>query len=175
MPLKPLQLNTYNRPALTFIKTPTIDMFDLDAPYQRPAVWGDAQRVALIKSMLLNLPIGAVYVNVRNLDNDSPYVIIDGKQRILAIRDFADSKFGVPADWFFDKDFQAPAEGELAHYRDLNQIGRNRLMMTTIATFEANVKTIEEEAEIFMLLNASGVAQTDETLANAASFLGAAA
>jgi hypothetical protein len=175
MPLKPLQLNTFNRPAVSFIATDTVDMFDLEAPYQRPAVWGDAQRVALIKSMLLNLPIGAVYVNVRDLDNARPYVVIDGKQRIQAIRDFADNKFGVPTDWFFEKDFQTPADGDLAYYRDLNQVGRNRIMMSTIATFEANVKTIEEEAEIFMLLNASGIAQTDETLANAASFLSSAA
>jgi hypothetical protein len=175
MPLKPLQLNTFNRPAVSFIATATIDMFDLEAPYQRPAVWGDAQRVALIKSMLLNLPIGAVYVNVRDLDNAHPYVVIDGKQRIQAIRDFHDNKFGVPADWFADKDFRDPCEDAVAHYCDLNQVGRNRIMMSTIATFEASVNTIEEEAEIFMLLNASGIAQTDETLANAASFLSSAA
>lgn len=172
MPLKALQLNLSNRPAVTFTSAMTDDMYDLDAPYQRGSVWGHTERVALIKSMLLRLPTGAIYINVRDIGLPKPYVVIDGKQRILAIRAFHDNEFGVPADWFDDKDLAAPVEGDTAYFSDLNLVGRNRILHATIATYEAHVKTMEEEAEIFMLVNTGGVAQTADTLANAESFTG---
>lgn len=170
MALKALQLNLTNRPAVTFANASTDDMYDLDAPYQRGSVWGDAQRVALIKSMLLRLPTGAIYINVRDMELDKPYVVIDGKQRILAIRSFHANEFGVPADWFADNEVTAPVEGDTAYFSNLNLLGRNRILHATIATYEAHVATVEDEAEIFMLVNTGGVAQTVVTLANAASF-----
>jgi hypothetical protein len=171
MALKPLQLNLVNRPAAMYAST-SEDMFDLDAPYQRASVWGNAERVALIKSMLLRLPTGTIYINVRDFDLPKPYVVIDGKQRILAIRAFHDNAYGVPAEWFADEDFTAPVDGDTAYYRDLNRVGRNRVGHAIIATYEAHVETVEEEAEIFMLVNTGGVAQTVETLANAEAFTG---
>lgn len=172
MPLKALQLDLANRPAVTFANTSTDDMYELDAPYQRGSVWGDAERVALIKSMLLRLPTGAIYVNVRDLGQPKPYVVIDGKQRIEAIRAFHNNEFGIPAEWLADSDLKAPVSGETAYFRDLNLVGRNRILHATIATYEAHVKTVEEEAEIFMLVNTGGVAQTADTLGNAESFTG---
>jgi hypothetical protein len=172
MPLKALQLNLTNRPAVTFANGSMDDMYDLDAPYQRGSVWGAAQRVALIKSMLLRLPTGAIYINVRDMDLPKPYVVIDGKQRILAIRAFHANEYGVPADWFADNELTAPIDGDTAYFSDLNLLGRNRIMHATIATYEAHVKTVEDEAEIFMLVNTGGIAQTAETLANAESFTG---
>ena len=41
-----------------------------------------------------------------------------------------------------------------------------------ISTIEAEVATIEEEAEIFLLINTGGVDQTDEGIANAEAVAG---
>lgn len=74
------------------------DYLDLDAPYQRGSVWTVDQRRWLIRSVLLGIPVGSILV--ANTDNgDKPWRIVDGKQRIEAIRAFANDEFDVPASW----------------------------------------------------------------------------
>lgn len=146
------------------------DLFDLNPPYQRASVWTTAQRVALIESLLRGIPIGAIIYNSRGLGRgvrygEPMYAVIDGKQRVETIRAFVDSEFAVPA-WWFDEDEVTSRDGE-ATYADLTDIGRRRIMVLSMPGLEAHVKTVEEEAAIYDLVNTGGTAQTDEDIANA--------
>jgi len=62
---------------------------DLDPHYQRRDRWKPAKQSALIESFILNVPVPPVYLSE---DDFGKYSVIDGKQRITAIRDFLSGK-----------------------------------------------------------------------------------
>lgn len=102
------------------------DMFDLDAPYQRGSVWTLEQRQALVKSLLMGLPIGAVVIAKLDYSTEKCYRVIDGKQRIETLRAFEANEFGCPRDWFEDDEVD-PAFGykaDLVFWDDLSPYGR---------------------------------------------------
>lgn len=70
----------------------TIDMiigdqreFNMDPPYQRSDnAWTTSQKEGLINSLILNYPIPPIYL-VDRPNNESRYVVVDGKQRLKTI------------------------------------------------------------------------------------------
>lgn len=58
---------------------------NLDPHYQRRDRWKADRQSALIESFILNVPVPPVYLSE---DDFGKYSVIDGKQRITAIRDF---------------------------------------------------------------------------------------
>lgn len=61
------------------------DTIDLTASYQRESVWDLEKRRSLVKSILLGLPIGAVFLNRRSWK--TPVVFcVDGKRRWVVER-----------------------------------------------------------------------------------------
>jgi hypothetical protein len=56
---------------------------DLNPPYQRDHVWGEERRRNLIRSLTMGLPIGAIFINSRDIME--PEVVLDGKQRIETV------------------------------------------------------------------------------------------
>jgi hypothetical protein len=85
------------------------DRLDLNPPYQRGSVWGVERKRNLIRSLLMGLPIGAVFLNSRHIMQ--PDRVVDGKQRIEAILDFLGDGLAVPAEWFAETDLIAAAVG----------------------------------------------------------------
>jgi hypothetical protein len=83
---------------------------DLNPPYQRGDVWTHLQRVNLIKSLLLSIPIAALILNRRGSNNawkknegdpgDVYYAMIDGKQRTLTALMWFTDRLAVPTEWF---------------------------------------------------------------------------
>lgn len=63
--------------------------------YQRPAVWSSAQKQLLIDSILRGYDVPKFYW--RKIEK-SKYDVVDGQQRIRALCDFYDGKFGLPKD-----------------------------------------------------------------------------
>lgn len=63
--------------------------------FQRPLVWSEDQKVALIQSIWEGFDIGtyAITQDLDNLENDN--LILDGQQRISAILDYVADKFKV--------------------------------------------------------------------------------
>lgn len=174
--LTKLNLNSYNYTVGHFLvpeeglrKT---DVFDFDAPYQRGSVWTEAQRVALVKSLMMGLPIGSVVLNHRGFQSEKLYSVVDGKQRIQAIRAFSKDEFGVPAEWFspeaVTESFVDEDGVEKVRFSGLGKIHQHKFENTSFPALEASVKTVAEEAEIFVLLNSGGTPQTEETLNKAA-------
>lgn len=62
---------------------------ELRPPFQRKPVWTDKQRSSLIESILLEIPIPEVYVQVTQADDGSEqYGVVDGQQRLRTILQF---------------------------------------------------------------------------------------
>jgi hypothetical protein len=62
---------------------------ELRPPFQRKPVWSSKQRCALIESILLNIPIPEVYVQVTHGDDGSEqFGVVDGQQRLRTILQF---------------------------------------------------------------------------------------
>ena len=169
MPLPQLRFTTYNRPVSHFLlEDGQRDRLDFDPPYQRGLVWNDQHRTAVLKSLFMGLSIGAIHLNRRS---DLAWMahVVDGKQRIHALRAFHTDQISVPASWFEAAHVLAAADGWVKH-SGLSSRMQSRFHNALVGTFESSVTTVEEEAEIFMLINGAGVAQTDASMARAASF-----
>ncbi len=145
--------------------------FDMEQPYQRGVVWGTKRKRNLIKSLLMDVPVPAIVLNDRRRAEfvhpgyDQPrnwlMAIVDGKQRVTAIREFVSDGFSVPARWFgadADEDIRF---SQLA-LRDQNSV-MNLLLPVSVGQFA----TLDDEQELFDLINFGGLAQgeTDDDLA----------
>lgn len=149
---------TYNRPAIALVETGN---YDVSAPYQRESVWGIEQRRALIKSLQMGLPVGAVWTNRRNYID--PYAVIDGRQRIETLRAWVSNLFTVPADWFDAADIASRTDdGDYIGYNDLTERGR-RHCQNGWAIGEHHVQglTVQQEAELYLLVNFGGTPQAE--------------
>jgi len=82
---------------------------DFDIDYQRDHVWTLADKVALIESIFNNIDIGKFVFVQRNYGTEGClYEIIDGKQRLTALREFYEDRFQYKGFYFselsqFDK------------------------------------------------------------------------
>jgi len=63
--------------------------------FQRPSVWTLEQKVRLIESLWLSLPIGALVYNETSPDNACDEWLLDGQQRLAAIVEYLDGCFSV--------------------------------------------------------------------------------
>src|SRR5229473_1844778 len=62
---------------------------ELRPPFQRKPVWSDKQRSSLVESILLEIPIPEVYVQVTQADDGTEqYGVVDGQQRLRTILQF---------------------------------------------------------------------------------------
>jgi len=166
-PLEPVKTSQFNFPSEHYTQHP--EDFDLNPPYQRGSVWTEDQRRALIRSMKLGLPIGAVTVNFRGHDVALSYAVIDGKQRIETIQAFQRDDFSVPRDWFSDDALvDVSHDNDHVFLSELSKRERMRFRDFPVLELRAEVSSVQAEAEIFTLLNGGGTAQTDESMARAA-------
>jgi hypothetical protein len=175
-PLERLSLQSSNYALRHFTDADTRDWFVLDPEYQRGSVWGVERKQNLVRSLLMGLPIGAIAINKRD-DTYRPYAIVDGRQRIEAIRGFIDDEYPIPAAWlqddWVDETVQVdgwPSPG--VTFSGGTRAFRRFFEMRPIAAIEGNVRTIAEEAEIFRLINSGGIEQTTETMERAAAIEG---
>lgn len=154
---------------------------DISPEYQRGSVWTEDQRIDLVRSWLMGVPIPSIVINDRIFgawpsDKRGPiggyaYSAIDGKQRIETAIAWFGGELAVPASWFAPGDVEATEEtedGPYVRYTGLAIAERrhqgNSFMLPTV---EAKVATLQEEAEIYVLLNGAGTPQSDEAMANA--------
>lgn len=62
---------------------------ELRPPFQRKPVWTDKQRSALLESVLMDIPIPEVYIQVTQAQDDTEqYGVVDGQQRLRTILQF---------------------------------------------------------------------------------------
>jgi len=66
---------------------------DVDVEYQRDHVWKLADKIALIDSIFNNIDIGKFVFVQRDYSSDVFYEILDGKQRLTALKEFYEDRF----------------------------------------------------------------------------------
>lgn len=152
----------------------------LDAPYQRGSVWTVDQRRALIRSFLLGIPVPSLVLNDRGNPDwraangvDQVYAVVDGKQRIEAMLAWFRGELDVPASWFPAGQVESThptADGPYVSFDELTEPGRVYLKRGfTFPWAVAKVSTLAAEAEIFVLINGAGTAQSRDTMDAAAA------
>jgi hypothetical protein len=151
-----------NRPVDVFAYWQREDWIELNPPYQRGDVWGTKRRQNLIRSLMLGVPIPSIVVNDRleaKFFGDGPimYAVIDGKQRITSLLMFLNDELLVPSEWF--NEWHVETDSELCSFKSLSKVGKRCFGNMPIAVSEGRLKTIEEEKEVFDLINFGGLAQ----------------
>jgi hypothetical protein len=166
-PIPELSLQVLSSPLSFYVDRR--EEIDMNPPYQRGSVWSETQQQDLIRSVLYGIPIGSITLNFRGYHVEQSYTVVDGKQRIEALRAFTDDEVEVPRDWFPDQALEG-----ITHHRstvvfsDLAVYGQRKFRNHAIPHIKSEVTTVAEEAEIFRLVNSGGTAQTAETLRQAA-------
>lgn len=187
-PLDTLRLAAENRMASEMVRMVKDGLMTLDALYQRGDVWSTDQRIGLLKSMIQRLPVPAIITNARHssawaektghpAEGEPLVAIVDGKQRVETLRQWYDGELPVPASWFEPDEIaqtRTAADGaEWVTFDDLTRRGQSRTENRfAFPVAAASVGTIEEEAELYLLVNGSGTAQTDADMTNAAAIAG---
>lgn len=133
-------------------------------PFQRPAVWSDAQSARLIESIHLGISIGSIVVsgcrNVEKVVEDGVTVerfpidsdwLIDGFQRLNAIRRYMDDDLAV-----FDG---TPHEHR---WSDLSPVQRRRFGNTNFGFITLGETDVEGLKLIYDLMNFGGTAHTQD-------------
>lgn len=121
---------------------------DLQPDFQRGEVWSLEKRKKLIDSILRNWHVPPIHVVEVEGERQE---VLDGQQRLVAIRDFADNKFSVDGTIEPpDPDIQA-LDG--LRYRDLPPQWKRRVDQFTIRFFKIVDYRPEEPGELFFRLN----------------------
>lgn len=177
--LTQLSLRNYNRSIDHVVNRR--ERLEIDPPYQRGSVWDVERRQNLVKSILIGLPIGAITLNDRGYQvSGKDMAVVDGRQRIEVLWAFVDSEFAIPALWL---DETMILETEPMRYEGQTVDGvrfsgtsivfHRKFSNMPIQMVEASVQGVEAEAEVFLLINAGGVQQTDENIAHATAVMSA--
>jgi hypothetical protein len=140
--------------------------------------------MGLVRSWLQGTLIPGVIINDRTSpdwfranpqDRDDPpyaYAVIDGRQRIQTAIDWMGGKLLVPASWFPAEHVETPertSDGSYVRYTGLTKTGQrfaeNRCVLPCAA---GKLATVEQEAEIYLLVNGAGTPQTQADMDRAA-------
>jgi hypothetical protein len=133
---------------------------DIQPQYQRRARWSNEKRSALIESFLLNIPVPPVYLAE---DDYGVYSVIDGKQRITAIRDFMTDRFALTKLEDF-KDLAGRRFSQLP--RELSNALRVRPYIRAITLLRQSDP--ELKYEVFQRLNTGGEPLNAQEIRNVA-------
>lgn len=67
---------------------------DLQPGFQRRAAWDDIRKSRLVESIIVGMPVPNI-VLAENKDHRGRFIVIDGKQRLLAINDFLNGQYAL--------------------------------------------------------------------------------
>lgn len=149
----------------------------VDTPYQRGDVWTLEQRANLIKSLMMGVPVPAIVVNRRGgLDTwekfrkegeETWYACIDGKQRLTSLVMWVEGKLALPADWFPKDQIETLNADGTVSFTGLTKSGQRYQSRWPIPMAEGQLDTLEDEVEVYLLINRAGTAHTEAELAKA--------
>lgn len=119
--------------------------FDFKIPdFQRPLVWTREQKIKLIESLWVGIPIGTYTVNESN-NPDFDRLLIDGQQRINAIKEYVNDVF--------------PAYG--LFYSECDRIEKRRFNNCQFPCYITQSDDIEYLKNYYNLMNFGGTAHKE--------------
>lgn len=120
----------------------------LQPDFQRGEVWSSAKKKLLIDTILRKWHIPPVHVVVMD---DGSYEVLDGQQRLTAIRDFVDNRFSI--NGFIQPIDDSITELHNSRYRDLDPLTKREFDRYTLKINEINNYNPGEPSELFHRLN----------------------
>lgn len=133
---------------------------DLAPDFQRNRVWSAKQRVRLVESVLLRIPLPAFYFSA---DQFGRLSVVDGVQRLSTIEGFVTGKFPLRRDSleYLDiatlKKAGSSDDAESCHFDNLDSQWRRRLNQTQITANVIDPQTPEQvKFDIFKRINTGG-------------------
>jgi hypothetical protein len=146
----------------------------VDPPYQRTSIWTTDQQIGLVESWCRGVPIPAIVVNDRAAisrhggwqgpDSGHVYAVVDGRQRVETAIAWFTGQLAVPASWFAAEYVTCTEEtedGPYVRYGGLSKpMQRGTAFSFKLPRADARLRSIEEEAHLYLLLNSAGTAQT---------------
>jgi hypothetical protein len=71
----------------------------MDPPYQRRSIWNQAYKDFFVDTVLNDYPCPAIFLYEHiSPEGVANYSVVDGKQRLLTLFEFASNQFPVPSD-----------------------------------------------------------------------------
>jgi len=132
---------------------------DLAPDFQRNRVWSQSQRVRLIESVLLRIPLPAFCFSA---DQSGRLSVVDGVQRLTTIRDFVNGGFPLTRkalEYLSVGSLTQPGsnDSEACSYRELDPQLRRRINQTQITANVIDPQTPEQvKFDIFKRINTGG-------------------
>lgn len=102
-------------------------------PFQRPAVWTEAQKVRFIESIWAHLPLGSYIFNRTSFGQPYDNWLLDGQQRITAILEYHAGEF--------------PVHGY--YWDDLTLADHRSFLMTPMSCLETSIDDLDQLREIY--------------------------
>lgn len=137
---------------------------DLRPFYQRRPRWNVRQQSLLIESFIMNIPVPPVFLYEKEFNS---YEVMDGQQRITAIRDFYDGRYKLTG-------LQTWPELNGRYYRNLPdniKAGVDRRSINSIVLLKESTENEEEASSlreiVFERLNTGGVKLERQEIRNA--------
>lgn len=124
--------------------------------YQRNYVYDEKRASSLIESILIGIPIPAVYLCE---ENDGVYSVIDGQQRITSFVKYLKNEYGLKGLTEL-KDL----EGKL--FKDLDKSIQRKLKAKSLRAISLNKDSQDLKYEIFSRLNQGAVSLKPQELRN---------
>ena len=147
--------------------------------YQRGEAWSELQKAAFIDSIFRAYPVPALFlheVESAGLD-DAPTkkheIVLDGQQRLTALRDFAAGKFGLlgvdeKSKLRLPKSVRArPAPWAGKTYKDLNVDLQQTFQSTEMIVFQIGPDALADEVRDLFIRLQSGTALTRQQIRDA--------
>lgn len=123
--------------------------------YQRNYIYNDGKKdVAVIESLLKGYPLGLIYFNQPNADEDK-YEILDGQQRITSIGRFVSGLFVVKG-----------LDGNEQYFSSLSEDQKKQILDSELLIYDC-CGTEDEMKQWFKTINIAGVPLTPQELRNA--------
>lgn len=119
--------------------------------FQRRPVWTDRQKSNLIESILLELPIPEIYMQVKtDSEGVSEYIVVDGQQRITAILEFSGASGREP---FELRHLDEDSIWSGYRFDDLTDVEKSRFYGHQMAVRYLHDATDSEIKDLFRRLN----------------------
>lgn len=168
-----ISIDTRHMPIEGVIRRMKQDTLILNPDFQRNEVWDNDKKSKLIESLMLKIPIPMFYVSADKFGNDT---VIDGLQRLSAIRDFVLGPVNKTQRQIFDKEgdglrltnleFWTELEGKTMN--ELPVYLKNRILETQLTFTVVNPSTPEEvQFTIFKRINTGGEPLNAQEIRNA--------
>jgi len=134
----------------SLLKRLEYDEIDLNPDFQRHAnLWTRGKMSRLIESVLLKLPLPVFYFDVSNPDK---WIVVDGLQRLSALKKFVVDK----QLKLYDLEFLTDLDGKM--YDDLDRSLKRVIDETQIITYQIEAQTPKEvRYSIFNRINTGGL------------------